>query len=334
MERQMTPVYRRFYDKYKAVFLIQMLVEYFPYDVTMFWEFFRWERYNLGHIYLQCFPNGKLYAGQTINITSRMNMYSSGRGSNPHHSSAIKYHGWTNVNVLMIQCPRYMLDTIEIFLVEYYDLTDPDKGYNKTSGGRKNWTHSKETRAKISAKSLEMWERVPKLRVEQSIRMSGKTGELSPVFGKTWSWTPEQVAKISGENSHMFGKTWSKTPEQVAKSSGENSHMFGKSDADHHNFGKTWSWAPEQVANISGALNPNSKPVCVFGKVYPAAQTASDALRAKHASRSNYDFIRKWTRTKKHMPYTFYITKEFYVHTVLFEMTDITRDFYVSWSKM
>ena len=52
-----------------------MLVEYLPYDVTMFWEFFRWERYNIGHIYLQCFPNGKLYAGQTIQIVGRIGQY-------------------------------------------------------------------------------------------------------------------------------------------------------------------------------------------------------------------------------------------------------------------
>ena len=71
-----------------------MLIEYLPYDVTMFWMFFRWERYNLGHIYLQCFPTGNLYAGQTIRLEKRMYMYSRGYGSNPHHLNAIKYHGY------------------------------------------------------------------------------------------------------------------------------------------------------------------------------------------------------------------------------------------------
>ena len=79
--------------------------DFFPYDVTMFWEFFRWEQYKIGHIYLQCFKNGKLYAGQSIQITSRMRKYSNGKGSNPHHTNAIKHHGWTNVNVLTIKCP-------------------------------------------------------------------------------------------------------------------------------------------------------------------------------------------------------------------------------------
>jgi len=81
----------------------------------------------------------------------------------------------------------------------------------------------------------------------------------------------------------------------------------------------------------TGALCPRSKPVCVFGKVYPAASTANDALRVIHAPGSNYDFINRWTRKKKHMPYTFYVSKEFYVHALLFEMTDITREFYENW---
>ena len=73
--------------------------EYFPYDVTMFWEFFRWEQYKIGHIYLQCFQNGKLYAGQTKRIIGRMREYSRGYGSNPHHTNAIKHHGWSNERV-------------------------------------------------------------------------------------------------------------------------------------------------------------------------------------------------------------------------------------------
>ena len=171
--------------------------DYFPYDVTMFWEFFRWERYKLGHIYLQCFKNGKLYAGQSIQIIGRMREYRNGKGSNPHHTKAIKNHGWSNVNVWTIKCPWYMLDTIEIFLIEYYDLTNPHKGYNKTTGGRKNWTHSKETRAKISE------------------RMSG---EKAFWYGKTLSGeTKKKLSEAhSGEKNPMYGKT------------GEKSHMYGK----------------------------------------------------------------------------------------------------------
>jgi hypothetical protein len=156
---------------------------------------------------------------------------------------------------------------------------------------------------------------------------------------------------MSGEKHHNFGKTGSdhhsfgkkKTPEHVAKTSGESNGMFGKTGADHPSFGTTWSRSPGQVAKISGqnngmfgksgALSPTSKPVVVFGKAYPAASTASDALRAEHAPNRTDNFIKGWSRIKKHQPYTFYVTKEFYVHALLFEMTDITRDFYEKWSK-
>jgi hypothetical protein len=183
---------------------------------------------------------------------------------------------------------------------------DPQKGYNKTSGGRNNYHVSMETRAKISASMKAMWERNPERRVEYSIRMSG-------------------------DNNPMFGKTWSKTPEQVAKTSGENHGMFGKTGADHPAFGKTWSKTPEQVAKFSGENNHKSKPICVFGKVYPAASTASNTLRAEHAPNRKDNFINQRTRIKKHMPYTFYVTKEFYVHALMFGMENITRDFYENW---
>jgi len=312
-----------------------MLIEYFPYDVTMFWLFFHWERYNIGHIYLQCFPNGKLYAGQTTQLEKRMGNYSRGQGSNPHHSNAIQFHGWANVNVLTIECPRYMLDTVEKFLIEYYDLTVPDKGYNKTTGGRKKWSHSKETRVKMSASNSEAWERDTQRRAEQTIRMSGennpwfgKTGADHPLFG--YKKTPEQLARISGENNSMFGKTGTdhhlfgtkRNPKQVAKILGENNGMFGKTGADHPMFGKT------------GADHPRSKPVCVFGNVYPAALLASNALRAEHAPHNKHNFIVHWTRVKKHMPYTFYVTNEFYVNAMMFDMENITRDMYENWLKM
>jgi len=314
--------------------------EYFPYDVTMFWEFFRWERYKLGHIYLQCFKNGKLYAGQSIQIIGRLREYRNGKGSNPHHTKAIKNHGWSNVNVMTIKCPWYMLDTIEIFLIDYYDLTNPHKGYNKTTGGRKNWHVSKETRAKTSVKIKMMWEQNPHRRIKYSVRMSGqdnpmkgntgwnnhlfgKKGIAHPAFGNTWTKTIKDVAKTSGKNNGMY-----KNGHLI---SGENNGMFGKKGVDHPTFGKSWKKTSEQIVNISGENNGISKPVCVFGKMYPSASTASNALRAKHAPKSDYNFIAKWFGKKKHQPYTFHITKEFYKYATENNLENITRDFYDKW---
>jgi hypothetical protein len=216
-----------------------MLIEYLPYDVTMFWLFFRWERYNLGHIYLQCFPTGKLYAGQTIQLVGRMGQYSCGYGSNPHHSNAIQKHGWANVNVLTVECPWYMLDTIEIFLIEYYDLTDSKKGYNKTTGGRRYWTHSKETKKKISEAMT--GEKHP---------MYGKTGEKNPFYGKTH--TLETKQKMSEAQT---GKTHTvETKKKMSEA------LTGEKN---HNYGKTMSKKTKQKLSeaLSGAKHHKSKKV-------------------------------------------------------------------------
>ena len=314
--------------------------DYFPYDVTMFWEFFRWERYKLGHIYLQCFKNGKLYAGQSIRLSDRIYKYSIGIGSNPHHTNAIEKHGWSNVNVMTIQCPWYLLDTIEIFLIEYYDLTKPDKGYNKTTGGRKNWTHSKEIRTKISIAVSGI-----------NNPNFGKIGMKHHNFGKKWTKTLEQIAKTSGENNIMYGNGhlisgeknpmfgkkgvdhpafgYKKTPEQLIKVSGQNSYLYCKTGVEHPAFGTKRTL--EQLDKFSGENNGRSKPVCVFGKVYPTAQTGSNALRTEHAPNNKHNFIIKWTKIKKHKPYTFYITKEFYKYATENNLENITRDFYDKW---
>jgi hypothetical protein len=81
----------------------------------------------------------------------------------------------------------------------------------------------------------------------------------------------------------------------------------------------------------TGALNPNAKPVCIFGVVYPSASIASDTLRAEHAPDSNYNFIVDWIRTPKRKPYTFYVTKDFYTYAVENELEDITHTIYNNW---
>ena len=57
-----------------------MSTVYFVLDNIMYWEAFRWERYKLGHIYLQLFPNNKMYVGQTINYDIRVYSYKNNKG--------------------------------------------------------------------------------------------------------------------------------------------------------------------------------------------------------------------------------------------------------------
>ena len=117
--------------------------EYFKLDNVMYWEAFRWERLDMGHVYIQKFSNDKMYAGQTTELKRRMNTYKNLKGSNKHHTRALKKHIDT-MHIAFTQCPNYLLDAVETFVIAFFDLTDPSKGYNKQTGGRKNYRHSKE----------------------------------------------------------------------------------------------------------------------------------------------------------------------------------------------
>jgi hypothetical protein len=324
-------------------------------DLTMFWEFYRWERYKLGDIYLQIFPNRKMYAGQTINWTSRMKTYRMNRGSNSHHSNALKLYSFEKVLILRVACPWYLLDAVEIFLIEYYDLMNPEKGYNKTSGGRRQWNMSNFTRIRIGEASRNAWKQNDQRHIQQSSLMSGdrnpnfgKKGELNHNYRRILS--KEEIEKRSGPNNYNFGKFgelspiygdkhWTfglpkekhpmfgskQTSERKALTSGSNHYTFGQPSNEHHMFGKK---RPEHSKIMRDEMNPSARPVCVYGKVFSCAQNASDTLRAHCDTASKGNFIAHWTYAKKRKNDVFYVTKDFYKYVIICELDIITRDFY------
>ncbi|AGE59554.1 GIY-YIG catalytic domain-containing endonuclease [Acanthocystis turfacea Chlorella virus OR0704.3] len=274
--------------------------EQFILDNVMYWEAFRWERFDMGYIYIHKFTEGKMYAGQTINPSKRFYHYRNLKGSNRHHTRALKKHYGT-MQIAITQCPNYLLDAVEIFVIAFYDLTNPEKGYNKQTGGRKGFQVSKDSRMKIS------------------ITLTGRT-------------IPEEVrAKISvstsGEKHHSYGKP---CPEEVrakisASQTGEKHHLYGKT-------------RPEEVcAKMSESKkrgkHPNSKQICVFGKLYDSASTASDTLREVCATVSNDNFMTKWVHKKKHQHNIFYVSKKFY-NTMKNSTEIITYDMYERWSTL
>jgi len=320
---------------------------YFVLDNIMYWEAFRWERLDKGHIYMQKFPKGKLYAGQTTNLVQRFSKYIKLQGSNPHHTNALKKYGWNNVIVSHVLCPKYLLDTIEIFLIGAFDLTDSRKGYNKTTGGRKGYYMSKETRSIMSQKmSGENNPMYGKSHTEESrSKISGRmSGENHPLFGKGHTNESRVIMSIakSGENHPFFGKIRpeetrakisesklgnSQTEETRAKISekmiGENNHMYGKSHTEESRAAIS--------EKLSGENNVKSKPICVFGKLYGAASTASNTLREVCDTTSKGNFMKNWVHHKKHQHNVFYVSKNFYL--VMKDYTGyITHDMYTNWT--
>ena len=326
-------------------------------DNVMFLESYRYTRNILGHIYLQKFPSGKLYAGQTINFYNRIKQYKRNKGNNDHHTNALKKYNFrkqlsliesnrgvritssgrvggksTKVIVVYQQCPLYLLNIVETFLIEFYNLTNSTFGYNKTTGGRKGYTVSDETRAKLSLRQI-----------GEKNHMYGRTGENNPMFGKKFKKTPEQKAKTMGENNPMFGKRGElspnfgrkKTEEELAKMSermsGENNHMFGKKGELSPIFGEN-----NGMFGIKGINNPTygdkngqAKQICVFGKLYGSASAASDILREVCDTIAKGNFIKIWA-TRRKMYNVFYVTREFY-NTMYNKDIQITREMYENW---
>jgi hypothetical protein len=130
--------------------------------------------------------------------------------------------------------------------------------------------------------------------------MFGMTGELNPFYGK--KHTVETLAILS------------------IKLSGENSPWFGK----HH----TEKTKHKQSESQKGEKNHSAKPICVFGKLYPAAVVASDTLREVCETKSKGNFMKNWVQRKPEV--AFYVVKEFY-EFMSGEDEQITREMYDEW---
>jgi hypothetical protein len=181
---------------------------------------------------------------------------------------------------------------VEIFVIAFFDLTDNTKGYNKTTGGSKGYRHSKESRIKMSEL---------------------QKGEKHPNFGKT---LPEETrVKMS---IVRFGKTHTK-------------EARAKISIAHIGKTHTEVSCAKMSKKKKGGRNHNSKPICVFGKLYDAASTASDTLREVCYTTTNGNFMAKWAKRKKHQHNVFYVSKEFYKE--MKDTTDIiTHDMYEKWT--
>ena len=97
--------------------------------------------------------NGKVYIGQTNNIEKRWQPSKYKKSSLFYR--AIQKYGWNNFTheILSEIEDQNEADNQEIALIEYFDSTNPDKGYNILPGGGINtrgMKHSEETKNKIS----------------------------------------------------------------------------------------------------------------------------------------------------------------------------------------
>jgi len=242
---------------------------------------------RMGTIYIQIFPHGKKYVGQTVSKVQRFYRYAGGEGNNPHHTNALKKHGYNNLQILTFDVPEFLLDAVEISLIALYDTTNREKGYNKMTGGH-NGRPNEETRRKMSISMSE---------------------ERNPMFGRKHKpETVEIFKKINaGERNPFFGRTHTKEAIEKYRRTGKDHHCFGKKlpEATKKKMSiarKGKKMPQEQKDKISksrlGEKHPKAMAVYAFGNWYGSCGRASDALRFMFNRKDN--FIKAFVRAKKY----------------------------------
>lgn len=93
--------------------------------------------------------NHKIYIGQSINIEKRFNKHKSSafnpndKQYNNYFYSSIRKYGIKNFTFSVIEkCKRNELDERERYWIQYYNSTNPEKGYNLTDGGQNAITYT------------------------------------------------------------------------------------------------------------------------------------------------------------------------------------------------
>lgn len=156
-------------------------------------------------VYKHTTPSGKVYIGITGNKPEYRWDHGNGYKCNRHFWSAIQLNGWDGIEheILVSGLTRDQACAMEINLIAKYDSTNPEKGYNHSTGGGgpTGISRSAETRKKMSElrKGRRASEETRK-RLSESLRghvISEKTRKKISESSKGKTISEEQRAKIS-----------------------------------------------------------------------------------------------------------------------------------------
>ena len=88
-------------------------------------------------VYQHIFPNGKRYVGITRQSPEKRWGYKGGNYAHQVVGNAIRKYGWDNIehDIFALCNTKEDAERLERWLVEYYDTTNPEHGYNILPGG-------------------------------------------------------------------------------------------------------------------------------------------------------------------------------------------------------
>lgn len=98
--------------------------------------------------------NGKIYIGQSVDVEYRIcNHFSClkhNRHDNEHMQRAYNKNPEAFSWRLLEECEIEQLDDREVWYIEHYESTKPEKGYNRSYGGQTSHRATEETKRKMS----------------------------------------------------------------------------------------------------------------------------------------------------------------------------------------
>ena len=102
-------------------------------------------------IYKITSPSGKIYIGQSVEISRRKSYYKNLKcNRQPKIYSSLKKYGWDKHKFeVLCECKREELNDLEVYYIELYQSFNSEFGLNLQAGGNVK-TQSEETKLKIS----------------------------------------------------------------------------------------------------------------------------------------------------------------------------------------
>lgn len=166
--------------------------------------------------------NGKIYIGQTVhqnNLTRRWGINGIGYKQSKYFYHAIQKYGWDNFKhiVILTDLTREEANIIEVLLIDKYNTTNPDFGYNLQSGGV-NGVPNDIAREKMS-------------KSQKNRKVSEETREKIRNFQKSY-WTDNKRKEMSeshkGKKHHLYGKHHSEDTKKKMSVKKKDIHWINK----------------------------------------------------------------------------------------------------------
>lgn len=249
--------------------------------------------------------NDRIYIGSTEKFNIRKNQHSHHLKKGTHHSVILQRHvnkyGFDSVYFEIIESDVINLIEREQFYIDllnpYFNIrriaenmkgtkrTAEQKKYMvsqriKKSGYKKGWSHSQESKDKIS-------------KIHKGKKLSTDHIEKFCKANKGRIMNEQTKIKISNK---LKGKLVIKeTRDKLSvQKLGELNPMFGKSKENHHNFGKKWKCKTSVICKKVIDLST--------GKIYKSTKEASELLRIPKSTLIKYilGYNKKITNFKYH----------------------------------